>query len=71
MKEFRAFKKARNGRMDVIGQPMPEREREERSVFSTCAKLCITVIPSTTHRQADKGRIRRGAPQPVVTELGR
>lgn len=42
-------------RMDVIGQPEPEREH---SMFSTHTKLCITVIPSTAHRQADKGRIR-------------
>lgn len=48
----------------------PERER---SVFSMHTKLCITVVPSTTHthRRADKGRIRRGAPSPVVTGLGR
>lgn len=42
-------------RMDVIGQPS---QREEHSMFSTHAKLCITVIPSTAHRQADKGSIR-------------
>lgn len=63
--EFRAgfFKKAvpvnvcSKWRMDVIGQPC-QREREgEHSMFSAHSKLCITVIPSTTHRQADKGRI--------------
>lgn len=58
-------------RMDVIGQPERAKEERKHSIFSTRAKLCITVIPSTAHRQADKGGIRWGAPQPVVRELGR